>query len=138
MKIWRYTFLVTALLLVICFRAGIAEASCGTWSIVSSPNPPGDDTLFAVTAISAHDAWAVGSFNQQSPSPQTLTAHWNGTSWSLIPSPNHRPNIQQTARSNEHFFEQCLGGRIPSRQHWSCAGAHRTLEWHPMERCRQP
>ena len=31
------------------------------WTIVSSPNQPGDNTLFAVDSVSTNDVWAVGS-----------------------------------------------------------------------------
>jgi hypothetical protein len=36
-----------------------------------------------VTATSASDAWAVGGNNGS-----TLIAHWNGTAWKQVPSPN--------------------------------------------------
>ena len=36
-----------------------------------------------VTATSASDAWAVGGNNGN-----TLIAHWNGTGWKQVPSPN--------------------------------------------------
>ncbi len=54
------------------------------WSIVSSPNPdPNSNKLNAVAAISATDVWAVGQA-----SASTLAEHWNGTSWSVVPTPN--------------------------------------------------
>jgi hypothetical protein len=60
-----------------------------SWSIVPSPrvNPPEPlDTqsgLGGVAAISANDIWAVGEALNQ-----TLTEHWDGTSWSVITSPD--------------------------------------------------
>src|SRR5688500_11743132 len=36
----------------------------------------------AVDALSANDAWAVGGYHR------TLTAHWNGANWTVVPSPN--------------------------------------------------
>ena len=32
--------------------------------------------------------WAVGNFTTASGSEQTLIEHWNGTSWSVVASPN--------------------------------------------------
>jgi hypothetical protein len=60
------------------------------WSVVPSPNPAGKTyvVLNAVAAISANDVWAVGHAGDPSTIPQTLTEHWDGTSWSIIPSPS--------------------------------------------------
>jgi hypothetical protein len=61
------------------------------WSVVASPNPAGDTyvELNGVDAISANDIWAVGHSGDPGSIPlQTLTEHWNGTSWSIIPSPS--------------------------------------------------
>src|SRR5205814_6959443 len=38
--------------------------------------------LYGLAAVSANDVWAVGGANQ------TFTAHWDGSSWSTVPSPN--------------------------------------------------
>ena len=38
-----------------------------------------------MAAVSAHDVWAVGDSNTLS---KTLVEHWNGTSWSVVKSPN--------------------------------------------------
>jgi hypothetical protein len=60
-----------------------------SWSIVPSPrvNPaePLDtqSELAGIAAISANDIWAVGEALNQ-----TLTEHWDGTSWSVISSPD--------------------------------------------------
>lgn len=59
-----------------------ASAAC-SWSVVRSPNlhPHGND-LFAASATSSTDAWAVG-FSNFSP----LAEHWNGASWSVSHAP---------------------------------------------------
>ncbi len=62
-----------------------------SWSVVPSPNPAGKTyvVLNGVAAISANDIWAVGHSGDPSSIPlQTLTEHWNGSSWSIIPSPS--------------------------------------------------
>ena len=62
------------------------------WAIVPSPNNgTGNNHLSGVTAISASDVWAVGDFQTTSSSGtvfQTLTEHWDGTAWSIVPSPS--------------------------------------------------
>jgi len=60
------------------------------WSIAPSPSPGtgGLNTLYAVAGTAANDIWAVGSFTNNGEFAQTLVAHWDGSSWSLIPSAN--------------------------------------------------
>src|ERR1017187_4898037 len=56
------------------------------WSKVASPNPGGSSDysyLNGVSANSATDAWAVGTYgNLTTGAEETLILHWNGTSWS--------------------------------------------------------
>lgn len=61
------------------------------WSIVPSPNRGTRyDDLQSVFAVSANDIWAVGVTQTNPPSIRnlTLTEHWDGTSWSIVQSPN--------------------------------------------------
>lgn len=59
------------------------------WGIVPSPNAPRQNFLQDIVAISANDIWAVGYHNGYSaPPPETLTMHWDGSTWSVVPSPN--------------------------------------------------
>jgi len=87
------SFLFLALLAVssmyVTHRTATAKAApmsgCGTWGIVNTPNPgSGHNYLNSVAAISANDVWAVGSEDNNGPT-QTLTEHWNGFIWSVIP-----------------------------------------------------
>jgi hypothetical protein len=67
------------------------------WSLTPSPSPGtgrkcGDpayagNTLYGVAAVASNDVWAVGQICTYSNS-LTLTEHWNGTQWTVIPSPN--------------------------------------------------
>ena len=61
------------------------------WLRAASPNPPGQDLLGAVTAISPDDIWAVGEdYTSGSTGDTTLTLaeHWNGSSWTQVPAKN--------------------------------------------------
>jgi hypothetical protein len=59
-----------------------------SWSQVSSPTPQNSYlNLAGVTAISSSDAWAVGTyFNNTTNTYDTLTLHWNGSHWSEVSS----------------------------------------------------
>jgi hypothetical protein len=66
-----------------------------SWSLVPSPSPTGatNSYLAGVHGDAANDVWAVGYANYPASTPgvtvaQTLIEHWNGTAWSIVPSPN--------------------------------------------------
>jgi hypothetical protein len=63
------------------------------WSVVPSPDPnPGStNELRGVDAISPNDMWAVGDYITSTGTIGTyrnLIEHWDGTKWSVVPSPN--------------------------------------------------
>jgi hypothetical protein len=60
------------------------------WKVVPSPDVGGsshENFLLGVYAISAHNIWAVGSHNNGT-ADRTLTMHWNGLDWKVVPSAN--------------------------------------------------
>jgi hypothetical protein len=73
------------------YSATLIEHWNGTaWSIIPSPNPGlARNELRGAVALSANDIWAVGlSANGNSDTlAQTLIEHWNGTAWSIVPTP---------------------------------------------------
>ena len=64
-----------------------------SWSIIPSPNPSGGNfnKLNGVAVVAANDIWAVGSYSGSTNHSQTLIEHWDGSSWSIVPSPNVGP-----------------------------------------------
>src|SRR5207248_7258711 len=59
------------------------------WSIVPSPSPgAGFNALPSVAALAANNVWAVGYYTNGEVPILTLIEHWDGTSWSVVPSPN--------------------------------------------------
>jgi hypothetical protein len=61
-----------------------------TWAVVPMQQPgTNTPTISAVTAVSASDAWAVGEDVGATSAigGSTLIEHWNGSSWSVVPSP---------------------------------------------------
>lgn len=57
------------------------------WSVIPSQNPEPESILNGVAAVSTNDVWAVG-YQQITNTALTLIEHWDGVSWSVIPSPN--------------------------------------------------
>jgi len=74
------------------------------WSVVTSPNPtpplsgggPVNNQLLGVAAVAPNDVWAVGQSTDFG-AGQTLIVHWNGTAWSVVPSPH--PGTYSVLRS---------------------------------------
>ena len=72
-------------------RTLIEQWNGADWCRVPSPNPSGTSEpsgLNSVSATSATDAWAVGSFNSATGGERTLILHWDGTSWQRVASPD--------------------------------------------------
>jgi hypothetical protein len=59
-----------------------------TWAQAASPALPAGTTgdVTALSATSANDAWAVG-FTSLDDGDATLIEHWNGSAWTVTPSP---------------------------------------------------
>lgn len=69
--------------------SSIAHWDGVSWAQVPSPNPGGQGGtwLYAVSAVSPTDVWAVG-YTCYNCNSQTLVLHWDGTGWSEVPSPS--------------------------------------------------
>ncbi len=68
------------------------------WSIVTTPQPFFQGTLTSVVALASNNVWAVGGgVPRTGPGGEiTVIEHWDGTRWTIVPSPNVAP----TAASN--------------------------------------
>jgi len=69
-----------------------------SWKVVPSPNvgPASQyqsNRLLGITAVSPTDIWAFGSYFAANGSGQqrTLLLHWDGSTWTLEPSPSPKP-----------------------------------------------
>jgi hypothetical protein len=59
------------------------------WSVVQAPDAgPHENYLNSVAVSSPNDVWAVGLYSPDMVKYSTLVMHWNGTRWSIIPSPD--------------------------------------------------
>ena len=80
----------------------LVERYDGTsWSLAGSPNTSASDTnqLFGVACTSTANCWAVGFYRGTSTPDQTLVEHFDGTSWSIVASPNSSP-VESNALSS--------------------------------------
>jgi len=97
-----------------------------SWSRVSLPTPgSGSNSLHGVAVISANDVWAVGAFNDSGGPQQTLTEHWNGSTWSVVPSPN-----QGTTGSELHAVAAISSNDVWAVGWYSCCQPINTLIEH--------
>jgi hypothetical protein len=84
----RLVTAAAAALTAVMLLAPAALAQTAPWALVTSPNAsPGNNQLNAVASTSATDVWAVGSADNAAGNPQPLAEHWNGTAWSIVPTP---------------------------------------------------
>jgi subtilisin-like proprotein convertase family protein len=76
-----------------------AQGVCGEWEVVPTPvpvtGPYGSSQFRDIASIAPDDAWAVGYITMGSPTweTHTLAMHWNGTEWSVVPTPNPSTSI---------------------------------------------
>src|SRR5581483_11216779 len=82
------------------YQTLVAQWDGTSWTIVTSPNtsPTQDNFLSDVTCVSASDCWAAGYYSNDNLVALTLTEHWDGTSWSIVSSPNSTTNF-------DNYFE---------------------------------
>ena len=84
---------VLLLAFVLTIRPVTAQTDQLSWQVVTSPNRGNrQNVLKGISTLSANDIWAVGEYNPGVPPTETgrrtLTQHWDGTAWQIIPSPN--------------------------------------------------
>lgn len=113
------------------FDQSLIEHWNGTaWNIVSSPNVGGaDNQLYGIAAISAKDIWAVGVYRIGNGNFNTLTEHWDGTSWSIVTSPNptssgdYLNGVTAISANNVwavgEYFDQNVTSETTLIEHWN-------------------
>ena len=128
---WRVlTFVVTAAALVI-WSAGAASAGTG-WLVQAMPSPPSspnsDNVLDGVSCASSVSCVAVGSYVSSAGIGVTLAEYWNGSTWSVLPTPdpgstgNHLYGVDAVAPNDVWAVGQQLGAKAPEQglvEHWN-------------------
>src|SRR5438105_3149078 len=89
----KQRILIPLSLAVLCLQS----ASADSWQIIPSPNGPRQvNELHSVSALAENDVWAVGvSYNTERTLGSTLIEHWNGSRWSVVPSPNPSSSVNK-------------------------------------------
>jgi len=62
------------------------------WTTAAVPMPAGaaDAQVDGVDEVSGGNVWAVGNLTTSAGAERTLIEHWDGTAWSVVPSPKPR------------------------------------------------
>jgi hypothetical protein len=99
------------------------------WSAVPVPTKgAGKIDLYDVDAFSKKNAWAVGYSTDATGHRRTLTEHWNGTSWKIVPSANrgtgHNTLLGVAIVSGSHVWAVGYTGTTageydPLIEHWN-------------------
>ncbi len=93
------------------------------WSAVPSATDSNGvgDILSGVAAVSATDAWAVGShFDATIGGSAGLIEHWDGNKWSIVPSPTSASNLTSVAViSASDVWAAGEAGLQPVFEHWN-------------------
>ncbi len=108
------------------FRPLINHWDGSSWSLVPSPIPGMSSELHGVVALGAGNAWAVGYTISSGSAPrQTLIERWDGTAWTIVPSPN------QGSSDNELAAVAALGpSNIWAVGHYDASGNDQPLILH--------
>jgi hypothetical protein len=120
-------------------QARAATADCQNWTGIQPPSPGTDNVLAGVAVLSACNAWAVGSFSNSSGQEVTLIEHWDGSNWTVIPSPNpgDQRDFLDSVRAASPTSIWAVGGfsDVSSSQHKTLVlhwdGAHWTQQDSP-------
>jgi len=74
-------------------RMAASSAPCNSaWNTVASPNVgAARNNLNGIAAVAPNDVWSVGTYINGSSVFQTLAEHWDGSAWSVSPTPNVGP-----------------------------------------------
>jgi hypothetical protein len=102
----------------------LAEHWNGTsWRLVAAPSVGSNSNfLNGVAALSATNAWAVGYYLNASFVNRPLIEHWDGTRWSVVPSPNPGTgsfSLSAVAALSATDVWAFGGGPSPLIEHWN-------------------
>jgi hypothetical protein len=96
-----------------------------SWKPVPTGDPatfPDGDNLTAVSALNAHNAWAVGSAGN------ALALHWDGKSWQSVPTSNCAGlNAISILPSGRAWAVGAIGFQQPQILHWTGTAWHSIL-----------
>ncbi|HET9494307.1 MAG TPA: hypothetical protein VFR15_08760 [Chloroflexia bacterium] len=91
------------------------------WNVVPSPVPNMFAALLtSVAVVSANDVWAVGyTYETSGSQAHTLTMHWDGSAWTVVPSPPFNQLYSISAVSSNDVWAVGSTGVYPIAIHWN-------------------
>jgi hypothetical protein len=97
------------------------------WTRVPMEVPRGRDSQFSGYALATDDVWAVGSRRPpESHDLAPIIEHWNGTAWSIVPSPRFDSTYQYLSdvdgRTGDLWAVGTAIGVGPLLEHWDGSG----------------
>src|SRR5437762_2048973 len=109
------------------------------WTPLAGPNPSSTQNhLLGVSAGSGGDAWAVGWYNKTFSIEDPLIVHWNGTTWTRVPSshPNsaliNLSGVSEVSGSDVWAVGDDFTNRAnPLIMHWNGTTSTRSPSPHP-------
>ena len=110
------------------------------WTIIPSPNPASIAAyLSSLLAFASDNVWASGYYISNSGVYRTLVEHWDGGSWTIVPSPNagagdNALNGIAGTQPNDIWAVGYGSLSLGSAAATLCP----PLRWHQLERCSQP
>src|ERR1051325_8502083 len=121
--------------------SGSSTYTCnGTWQLVPSRNPSAHNYLFAVTALSPTDAWAVGGYLKGGRG-LPLAEHWDGSTWKAVhvPAPFPTDNELHAVSGTSSADVWAVGwGYDTRRSHWAAFVVHWDgISWRAVRTPRQ-
>jgi hypothetical protein len=99
--------------------------------------------MFSAAALSKNDVWVVGDREGGNRVFETLAEHWNGTTWTVVPTPspgsagNHLYGLYAVGPDNVWTVGQQLAGGGSDRplvELWAAAPG----PWFPRRECPHP
>lgn len=135
----RKSWFCRLLLLVVALATpGFAGSPCGEWSPEGSPLEPQESnrTWFrGIKAFSENDVWAVGDYEVNvgaETEDYTLTQHWDGTSWTIVPSPS--PGLEHDGGTECYLYavDGVASDDVWAVGAWKTQNVHGHVGWQPL------
>lgn len=121
------------------FKSLVEHWNGKQWNVVKSPPPPTryPYELRAISAVSADDIWSTGDYTiNPGDVLVTLTEHWNGTKWNIVPSPSPTGDdglfgVAALSASDVWAVGDSTSGGHQLVIHWNRTGWHIVFSPHP-------